>query len=183
MIKSLILAVALAQAGAAGSELNQGDVAPSTDGGAAEAKKPGPDVSKMPFTPYSIQEIVKYHLPDIQKCYEGVVLDIGGKNPPEGRVQVDFTILPNGLTTRTKVDRKKTTIRNDRIQDCVTDSVRTWEFPTPSDNREHPIEYPFDLKVQHEPGEATAKTDASKSDGAAADAKAPAKSKKKHKKK
>lgn len=168
IIQSLILAAALAQAPVTGtgSDLNQGDVAPQTDGGAPEAKKPGPDVSKMPFTPYSIQQVVKFHLPEIQKCYEQVVLEIGGA-PPEGRVVVNFTIMPNGLTSQTKIDRKKTSIKNDRIHDCVTDGVRMWEFPKPSDNREHPIEYPFDLKVQQEPGGA-AKKDAAKADAGSA---------------
>ena len=148
MIATLVLVAALAADPAAGGELNQGDVAPQADGGAVPAKKPGPDVSKMPFTPYSIQEVVKFHLPEIQKCYEGVVLEIGGKHPPEGRVLANFTILANGLTSKVKVDHKKSTLKNDRMQDCVTDAVRTWEFPKPTDGREHPIEYPFDLKIE-----------------------------------
>ncbi|MBS2027104.1 MAG: AgmX/PglI C-terminal domain-containing protein [Deltaproteobacteria bacterium] len=148
MITHLILIAALAQAGA--TELNQGDVAPKADGTApAPAKKPGPDVSKMPFTPYSIQEVVKFHLPEIQKCYDDVVLEIG-KNPPEGKVMAVFSVASTGLTDKVKIDRKKTTIKNQRIQDCVTDAIRGWEFPKPTDGREHPIEYPFELKVAKE---------------------------------
>ena len=149
MLNEILLIGALAT-GAAGSELNQGDVAPKADGTApAPAKKPGPDVSKMPFTPYSIQEVVKFHLPEIQKCYDDVVLEIG-KHPPEGKVFATFTVMPNGLTSKVKIDRKKTTIKNDRIHDCVTDAIKGWEFPKPSDAREHPIEYPFDLKMEKE---------------------------------
>jgi len=149
MITHLILIAALSQAGG-GSELNQGDVAPNANGTpAAPAKKPGPDVSKMPFTPYSIQEVVKFHLPEIQKCYDDVVLEIG-KSTPEGKVMAVFNVMATGLTDKVKVDRKKTTIKNQRIQDCVTDAIRGWEFPKPTDGREHPIEYPFDLKVAKE---------------------------------
>jgi hypothetical protein len=144
LIATLLLIAPMAWAQ---SEASQGDVEPGKAAAAPKAeKKPGLDVSKLPFTEYSIKEVVKFHAPDIQKCYESVIAEMG-KNPPEGKVVVSFTILPTGLTTNTKVDKKQTTIKSDRVQDCVTDSVRAWEFPKPSDGREHPIVYPFALKV------------------------------------
>jgi hypothetical protein len=145
---NLLLAVALVAAPAK-RDLAKGDLDPTADGG-APAKKAGIDASKLPFTNYSIQLVVKSHLPDVQACYDQVVLEIGGKKPPEGRVLVKFSILANGLTTETKVDRKKSTLKNDRVWDCVTDEIRRWEFPNPTDQLEHPIEYPFDLKVAKE---------------------------------
>ena len=71
-------------------------------------------------------------------------------NPPEGKVMAVFSVAATGLTDKVKIDRKKTTIKNQRIQDCVTDAIRSWEFPKPTDGREHPIEYPFELKVAKE---------------------------------
>ena len=142
MLTHLALLIALAQAPAAA-------VQPTPPPRAAPAKPKGPDVAKMPFTEFSIQEVVKYHLPEIQTCYNGVVMDIG-KHPPEGTVMSNFTILPNGLTAKVKVNLRKTTIKNARIRDCVTDAIRNWVFPKPTDARPHPIEYPFALKVQKE---------------------------------
>jgi len=148
-MRSAFLAVVLLAApglASAQDEMSQGDVAPrhAADGGMPA--KPGLDVSKLPFTEYSIKEVVKYHSADIQKCYEQVISEMG-KNPPQGMVYVAFTILPTGLTTAIKVDKAKSTIKNDRVQDCVSDEVRNWEFPKPTDQRDHPIVYPFSLKV------------------------------------
>jgi hypothetical protein len=140
------VACALSLAGVGVVQAQGPDGGAGAGAGTAAAAKPGLDVSKMPFTEFSIKQVVQYHAPSIQKCYEGVIADMG-KNPPEGRVMVAFNILPSGLTTQVKVDKKKSSIKNERVQDCVADDIRSWEFPKPTDGREHPIVFPFDLKV------------------------------------
>ena len=35
-------------------------------------EKPGLDVSRMPFDPESIRQVVKFHMAEIQGCYEKV---------------------------------------------------------------------------------------------------------------
>src|SRR5262245_59327090 len=67
-----------------------------------EAKKQLIDASKLPFTEYSIKKVVSVHSADIQKCYEGVIADLG-KSPPQGRVVVSFAITPEGTTKDVKV--------------------------------------------------------------------------------
>ncbi len=111
-----------------------------------DVPKKGLDVSKLPFTEYSIKQVVKSHAAEIQTCYEGVITEMG-KNPPEGKVFVSFSVMPTGLTSTIKIDKKQTTIKNDRVQACVTDAITGWEFPKPADGREHPLAMPFSLKV------------------------------------
>ena len=107
--------------------------------------KPTLDISRMPFDAKAIQDVVKFHMPDIQECYEQALADSGKKI--EGRVMVGFIIDPNGNVSAAKALPKKSTMKEARIVDCVTDNVRLWPFPKPGDNRDHPIEFPFDLKV------------------------------------
>jgi outer membrane biosynthesis protein TonB len=118
---------------------------------ASDPKKPSQpgkkdlDVSKMPFDAEAIRTVVKFHMPDIQACYEKSVSETG-KNV-EGRVVVGFIIDTNGNVSDARVLPKKSTLKDDRILDCVL-QMRSWYFPKPTDNRDHPIEYPFDLKIQ-----------------------------------
>jgi outer membrane biosynthesis protein TonB len=109
------------------------------------AEKPGLDVSRMPFDPQSIREVVRFHMPEIQECYEKALADSGKRI--EGRVMVGFTINLEGNVVDLKPLPKKSSVKDDRVVDCVLLSVRSWAFPKPSDNRLYPIEYPFDLWV------------------------------------
>lgn len=116
--------------------------------GAADPNKPAKpalDVSKMMFDAESIRQVVKHHMPEIQECYEKVLADTGQKL--EGRVIVGVIIDPAGMVSDARVLVKKSTLKDDRIHDCVL-AIRRWAFPPPGDNRDHPIEYPFDLKVR-----------------------------------
>jgi hypothetical protein len=155
MILSILAAALLCGAPAEPVEVAQADeatppaTAPTTAQATPDAGKPGLDVSKLPFTPYSIQEVVKSHLAEVQDCYNGVVLEMG-KQTPSGKVLASFRILPSGLTDKVTVNRKKSTIKNQRIQECVTEALRNWQFPKPEDGRVHPIEYPFNLSIPKE---------------------------------
>ncbi|MBI5543301.1 MAG: energy transducer TonB [Deltaproteobacteria bacterium] len=103
------------------------------------------DTSKMVFDQESIRQVVKFHMPEIQECYEKVLADTGAKL--EGRVVVGFIISAEGNVSEARVLAKKSSLKDDRVHDCVL-AMRAWGFPKPNDNRDHPIEYPFDLKVK-----------------------------------
>ena len=144
-ILSALTSLALLASGAAFADDEPTTAKDPSAGKDAPAKKAF-DASKLPFTEYSIKQVVKFHAPEIQTCYEGVISEMG-KNPPEGKVYVAFSVLPSGLTSAIKIDKKQTTIKNDKVQSCVTDSISAWEFPKPTDGREHPLAMPFSLKV------------------------------------
>jgi hypothetical protein len=112
----------------------------------AKEKKPGPDVSKMPFTPDSVKAVVVAFQPQIQKCYEEM---LAAKDKAiEGRIETAFNISPDGITTGAKVDAKKSTIKDAQLHDCVLAVLSTMEFPKPPDGKSHPIRFPFSLKPQ-----------------------------------
>ncbi len=103
------------------------------------------DVSRMMFDAESIRIVVKFHMPEIQECYEKVLADTGQK--VQGKVVLGLIIDANGSVTEARVLPKKSTLKNDSVHDFVL-QARTWQFPKAGDNRDHPIEYPFELKVQ-----------------------------------
>lgn len=120
--------------------------AASQDGGAAAAPKgDGPDVSSLPFTPASIKQVVTYYGPRIQGCYEETLA--AKTKAVEGTLMTSFTITPEGLVKKPVVVKKGTTIKDPKLHECVVAVIGTMAFPKPSDGKDHPIEYPFNLKA------------------------------------
>lgn len=118
--------------------------AEGADGGAAARE--GPDIDRMPFTPHSIQEVVTYYQPKIQGCYEEHLASQVNK-AVEGKLYTSFVITPDGMVKKAKVDKKKTTLKDPKLHDCVVAVLSTMSFPKPTDGKDHPIEYPFNLKA------------------------------------
>lgn len=112
-----------------------------------DAMKEGPDVSGMPFTPDTIRQIVLSYQPKIQSCYEEHIS--AKKKAPEGKLATIFTITPDGLVKNAKIDRKGSTLKDPALHDCVVAVLSTMQFPKPPDQKDHPIEFPFNLKAVH----------------------------------
>lgn len=120
-------------------------------GGDAEAKtaekpaKPAPDITKLPFSPDTIKLVVTYNMDKIQACYEDMLA--GSKKKVEGKIMTSFTITPEGMVKKAKVEKKQSTLKDPKFHDCVVATLATMEFPRPPDGADHPIEYPFNLKA------------------------------------
>lgn len=109
----------------------------------------GPDVAKLPFTPDAIKQVVQWHQPQIQDCYEETLAAQGTKKAVEGIVKTSFVISADGLVTRAQVDKKASTLKNEKLHDCVVTVLSTMVFPKPPDGQEQPISFPFNLKAVH----------------------------------
>ena len=119
--------------------------ATTTADGGTPAPRPGPDIEKLPFTPLSIQTVVTFYAPQIQSCYEET-LAVKDK-AVEGKLMTSFMITPEGLVKKPQVVKKGTTVKDPRLHDCVISVLGTMAFPKPPDGKDHPIEYPFNLKA------------------------------------
>ncbi|ATB33719.1 AgmX/PglI C-terminal domain-containing protein [Melittangium boletus] len=142
--------LALAQGtkkGASTSPDTQAAEAPAPEKKSAVPTRPQPpDVTRMPFTPDSIREVMRYYSRDIQECYEEVLAGKGSK-VEEGRILTTFTISPDGFVRDAKVAQAGTTLKNERLNQCVVNVLISINFPPPPDKRAYPIEYPFNLKA------------------------------------
>src|SRR5262245_15748036 len=118
------------------------------DGGApggAAAQKPPLDLEVMPFTSETVKKVVAQNGYKIQACYEEMLA--GKEKPIEGRVMTSFVVTPEGLVKNARVLAKGTTLKDPKLHSCVVDALGTFVFPKPSDRRDHPLEYPFNLKA------------------------------------
>ena len=104
------------------------------------------DVSTMPFSQDSIRKVVTHHQPQIQACYEEMLA--GRSKVVEGTIQTSWVITPEGLVKKAKIEKKKTTLKDAKLHECVVTVLSALTFPKPNDNRDHPIaSYPFNLKA------------------------------------
>lgn len=148
MNRSLLMVVVLGSglAFAQGSPAKKGASAPAQEKKAAPVRPPPPDVTRLPFTPDSIREVMQYHSRDVQECYEELLATKGNK-VEEGRIMTTFTISPDGFVRNAKVAKSGTTIKDARLHECVVNVLSGINFPQTPDGREYPIEYPFNLKA------------------------------------
>ncbi|MCU0700524.1 MAG: AgmX/PglI C-terminal domain-containing protein [Myxococcaceae bacterium] len=119
----------------------------TADGGASATVVNGIDLSKLPFTPDSIKQVVVSYQPQIQACYEETLAS--KDKAVEGSLKTVFTITGDGLVTSAKIDKKGSTLKDARLHDCVVAVLSTMQFPAPPDGKNVPIEFPFNLKAIH----------------------------------
>ena len=112
------------------------------DGGTGHVVN-GLDLSKLPFTPDSIKQVVLSYQPRVQGCHEEAMV---GAKPITGVVKVAFTISPEGYVKSAKVDKRASSIKDEHLHDCLASVVSAMSFPKPPDGKDHPIEFPFNLK-------------------------------------
>ena len=112
---------------------------------ATDKPSDGPDVSKMAFNQDNIKQVVMAFQPKIQGCYEDHIAN--KKKAPEGKIKTSFTITPDGLVKNAKVDKKGSSLKDPALHDCVVAVLSTMNFPKPTDAKDHPIEFPFNLKA------------------------------------
>ncbi|MDY7231105.1 AgmX/PglI C-terminal domain-containing protein [Hyalangium rubrum] len=125
--------------------LAQGEPGSKPSKGARKKAPAELDVSRMPFSPDSIQQVMIHHKGKIQACYEDTMAEKDKK--VEGKLMTSFTITASGLVKDAKVLKKGTTLKDSELHDCVVAVLTALTFPQPPDGMDHPIEYPFNLKA------------------------------------
>jgi hypothetical protein len=112
---------------------------------AGAAEKAPLNLELMPFSSDTVKRVVAHNREKIQTCYEETLAS--KDKPVEGRVMTSFVVTPGGLVKDPRVLKKGTTLKDPKLHACLIDALSTFTFPKPSDRREHPIEYPFNLKA------------------------------------
>lgn len=145
MIHALVVAVALAQDPAAGG--NSDTMKNLVKDAITQPEKPaGPDISKLPFTPDSIKQVVAFYQPQIQGCYEEHLASKGNKKI-EGVLKTKWIITGDGFVKSAAVVKKGSTLKDSKLHDCVVAVLSTMAFPKPPNGKDQPIEFPFNLKA------------------------------------
>jgi TonB family protein len=87
-----------------------------------------------------IRRVVRLHLNEVRYCYDQELVK---KAAIEGRVAVQFVISPQGQVMSSVL--QSTTMGNVRVEKCVVDAVKRWEFPKPAKGGIVIVSYPFNF--------------------------------------
>ena len=120
-----------------------GATAAPTVGPATPAR--GSEPEKLPFTPDTLREVVRAKQPEIERCWEQTLAST--EKPVDGKLQTHFIITPEGTVRQPKVVKKGTTLKSEALHRCVETVLSTMVFPRPPDGKDHPVDYPFNLKA------------------------------------
>lgn len=83
----------------------------------------------------TIRRYLLRRIPKMRYCYEKELLE----NPElEGALTVDFEITPQGL-----VEKVEASGLQESVGDCVSETIRTIQFPIPNDGGAVHVTYPF----------------------------------------
>ncbi len=88
-----------------------------------------------------IRRIVRAHINEIRSCYnQGLAQDPN----LSGRVNIEFTIGPNGKVLDAKVTAS--TLTNTTVEGCMEKALKRWKFPKPAGGGKVKVSYPFILQ-------------------------------------
>jgi TonB family protein len=87
-----------------------------------------------------IRRIIRRHINEVKYCYE---TELTKKADLGGRVSVQFTIAATGQVIASVL--QSSTMGNIRVENCVVQAVRRWEFPKPLGGGIVIVSYPFNF--------------------------------------
>jgi len=89
-----------------------------------------------------IRRIIRRHINEVKYCYE---TELVKKPDLSGRVAVQFTIAASGQVIASVL--QSSTMGNIRVENCVVQAVRRWEFPKPMGGGIVIVSYPFNFQA------------------------------------
>jgi hypothetical protein len=104
------------------------------------------DPEESPYLDSSnFNDAVEKHLGEIVGCYRETV----GKSAdaPQGRVRVTVFIESQGQVEDVTYDAQRSTLKDDKLQACITARVKTWRFNISLTGADTPMPYTFDLSA------------------------------------
>jgi TonB family protein len=87
-----------------------------------------------------IRRIIRRHVNEVKFCYES---ELTKKSNLSGRISVQFTIAGTGQVIASVL--QSSTMGNLRVESCVVQAVRRWEFPKPVAGGIVIVSYPFNF--------------------------------------
>lgn len=85
-----------------------------------------------------IRRIIRRHINEVKYCYEQELV----KKPDlQGRIAVQFTIAATGQVVASVM--QQSSVGSPRVENCVVQAVRRWEFPKPLGGGIVIVTYPF----------------------------------------
>ena len=89
-----------------------------------------------------IQKVTKRHKGELRACYEKELPKTKGI---KGKIVVNWVIDAQGSIIKAEV--KETTVGNPDVENCFTNSIKHWRFPSPKGGGTVQVDFPFELEL------------------------------------
>ena len=132
----------LGKGGGGGSGIGYGRGIHALSGWSASAPSvmPGQAQVRGSLDAEIIRRVIRRHMNEVKFCYEPELVRRSGL---AGRMSVQFVISPFGQVTSSVM--QNSTMGNVRVEKCVVDAVKRWEFPKPMGRGSVTVSYPFNF--------------------------------------
>ncbi len=96
------------------------------------------DKAENAVSPEQIKNVVQQHSDDTRKCYS----DELAQNPAlAGKIVINFVVGKDGKVISTKI--LESTMNNEKVEQCVSAQVASWQFPSFEGDNQISVDYPF----------------------------------------
>lgn len=109
---------------------------------------PGHAITRGALDREIVRRIIRRHINEVKYCYEQ---ELTKKPDLGGRISVQFTIAGSGQVIASVL--QSSTMNNARVENCIVQAVRRWEFPKPDGGGLVIVSYPFVLNPAGSGGE------------------------------
>ena len=86
-----------------------------------------PDEAEVEEYAERVRIVVQSHGSQIERCYERAAKGAGPSDPLEGRIDLRFTLMPNGSAENVEVAGNTT--GSEQLASCVAELFRSWSMP------------------------------------------------------
>ena len=142
MVRILVCAAVLAAAACGGGKKDASDPNEVDELPPAEPEPVSDDSFIAPEKYDEINLEFKKKRSVVKRCYDRAVESQKLSEKAKGAITVGLTITPNGQPT--KVHVAQSTLKNKQVEDCVVETIQSWELPPPGDVCEFSFKYEFE---------------------------------------
>jgi hypothetical protein len=101
---------------------------------------PGQSIVRGSLDKEIIRRIIHRHINELKYCYDQ---ELAKNSALSGRLSIQFVIAPTGQVWNSV--SQSSTLNNVRVENCVVQALRRWEFPKPSGGGITIVSYPFNF--------------------------------------
>lgn len=99
----------------------------------ADAAFPPPPPEDVELTAEAVRVVVERNMGHVQRCYERAAKVATRREPLEGKVEIQFAVLPSGDPEGVRV--VENTTGSDDLASCLAALLASWKFPSPGKER------------------------------------------------
>ena len=89
-----------------------------------------------------VKTVLQEHKRDVMACFRHALKEDPNVNLA-GKIVLDWIVNDAGEVVEATVNTRKSRLRNEGVETCLLDKLRTWKFPGSKKGKATSVSYPF----------------------------------------